>query len=193
MSSAFLIALNPSAIFAMWPSKIPIAIEVESWNRWLAQGNGYGLYGQVLPHTEVHPVALHIPMVDLPLPVVPVVYFQCNFLSCANTWLTSRSHSWSIGVLPLLVSNLLAISETVRSEFFAWSKMRLIMSMSVTSTCCSSFLCKYDSSSLVSCSNLATCVLMRGCMSDSTVAVKRCTTDFSEQPRQAPSPLANCE
>ncbi len=34
------IALKPSAIFAMWPSKTPIAIDGESWNRWLAQGKG---------------------------------------------------------------------------------------------------------------------------------------------------------
>ncbi len=42
----------------MWPSKIPMAIEGESWNRWLVQGNGYGLKGYVDAHTELQPVEL---------------------------------------------------------------------------------------------------------------------------------------
>ena len=39
--------------------------------------------------------------------------------------------------------------------------------------------------------NESRCRLIRGSISASTVATKRCTTDFSPQPRQAPSPLVS--
>ena len=39
-ASARTVRMNPSAMRAMCPSKTPIAMEGESWNRWLAQGKG---------------------------------------------------------------------------------------------------------------------------------------------------------
>ena len=63
--------MNPSAILRMCPSKTPIATEGESWKRWLTQGNGYGLYGYVLAHTEEHPVELAMPIEARPFPLGP--------------------------------------------------------------------------------------------------------------------------
>ena len=57
----------------MWPSKIPIATDGESWNRWFTHGYGYGLYGNVLPHTDEQPVLLLIPMLARPWPLGPFV------------------------------------------------------------------------------------------------------------------------
>ena len=39
-SSAMRRALNPSAILTMCPSKMPMATEELSWNKWLVHGNG---------------------------------------------------------------------------------------------------------------------------------------------------------
>src|SRR5215472_9378387 len=93
------IALNPSAMRDMCPSKIPIASDGESWNRWLAHGKGYGLKGYVDTQTELQPVELRRPIAERPLFDTPSVYCQRRCFSLASNWFAQRSHSASI-VLP---------------------------------------------------------------------------------------------
>jgi hypothetical protein len=50
---------------------MPIAIDGASWKRWLTQGNGYGLYGYVLPQTDEQPVLFVMPSDARPLPPGP--------------------------------------------------------------------------------------------------------------------------
>src|ERR1051325_12100778 len=71
-------------------------MEVESWKRWLVQGNGYGLKGYVEAHTELQPVELQMPMLARPLLPTPSVYSQRRCFSLANNWLPQRSQSPSI-------------------------------------------------------------------------------------------------
>src|ERR1035437_11114910 len=62
---------KPSVILRMCASNRPMASDGESWKRWFAQGNGYGLYGYVLAHTEEHPVELALPSIARPFPLRP--------------------------------------------------------------------------------------------------------------------------
>ena len=63
--------MNASAIFRMLPSNTPMAIEGASWKRWFTHGYGYGLYGNVLPHTEEQPVLFVIARLARPWPLGP--------------------------------------------------------------------------------------------------------------------------
>jgi hypothetical protein len=57
----------------MWPSKMPMATDGASWNRWLTHGNGYGLYGYVLAQTDEQPVLFVMPTDARPRPLGPSV------------------------------------------------------------------------------------------------------------------------
>ena len=115
------IARNPSAIFDMCPSKRPIAIEELSWNKWFVHGNGYGLKGNVEPHTELHPVLFTIPIFDRPRPVIPWVYCHRRFFSFASSCVTRRSQSLSSGVLTFMWSSAPVRFDKVRSLSFSVS------------------------------------------------------------------------
>ena len=134
-----------SPIFRICASNTPMAIDGASWNRWLTHGNGYGLYGYVLPHTDEQPVLLAMPSSARPFPLGPTSYRSLRLRSsCSDRF--SASSCVRFSGLSCSASGPRVAVATSRSA----PAERIVRALA--------------SSAVISDSSCATCRVTRGCM-----------------------------